>query len=68
MIERLTVDAFTREGFDAVQPIGRRGRPEEVAATVVWLCSDAASLVTGIAMPVDGGATAGSRRVSQPDR
>jgi NAD(P)-dependent dehydrogenase (short-subunit alcohol dehydrogenase family) len=63
MIERLTGEAFTREGFDAVQPIGRRGQPEEVAATVVWLCSDAASLVTGIAMPVDGGATAGSRSV-----
>ncbi len=54
MIERLTVGSFTREGFDSVQPIGRRGTPEEVAATVVWLCSDASSLVTGIAMPVDG--------------
>jgi NAD(P)-dependent dehydrogenase (short-subunit alcohol dehydrogenase family) len=68
MIERLTVDAFTREGFDAVQPIGRRGQPEEVAATVVWLCSDAASLVTGIAMPVDGGATAGTRPAPRTDR
>jgi NAD(P)-dependent dehydrogenase (short-subunit alcohol dehydrogenase family) len=65
MIERLTGEAFTREGFDSVQPIGRRGQPEEVAATVVWLCSDAASLVTGIAMPVDGGATAGSRSSSR---
>ena len=65
MIERLTVGSFTREGFDSVQPIGRRGTPEEVAATVVWLCSDAASLVTGIAMPVDGGATAGSRSSSR---
>ena len=65
MIERLTGDAFPREALDSVQPIGRRGQPEEVAATVVWLCSDAASLVTGIAMPVDGGATAGSRSSSR---
>lgn len=39
------------------QPINRLGKPEEVAEAVVWLCSEAASLVTGIAMPVDGGYT-----------
>ncbi len=36
-------------------PIGRFGQPEEVAETVVWLCSDAASFVTGHSMSVDGG-------------
>jgi NAD(P)-dependent dehydrogenase (short-subunit alcohol dehydrogenase family) len=37
------------------QPIGRLGKPEEVAQAVVWLCSDKASLVVGAAMPIDGG-------------
>jgi NAD(P)-dependent dehydrogenase (short-subunit alcohol dehydrogenase family) len=37
------------------QPIGRLGRPEEVAQAVVWLCSDHASLVVGAALAVDGG-------------
>ncbi|HUG15645.1 MAG TPA: glucose 1-dehydrogenase [Thermomicrobiales bacterium] len=40
------------------QPLGRVGQPLDVASAVVWLCSDAASFVTGIAMPVDGGRTA----------
>jgi NAD(P)-dependent dehydrogenase (short-subunit alcohol dehydrogenase family) len=44
--------------LDSGQPLGRPGHPPEVAAAVVWLCSDAASYVTGIAMPVDGGRTA----------
>jgi len=40
------------------QPIGRFGNPEEVAETVVWLCSEKASLITGVSLPVDGGYTA----------
>jgi NAD(P)-dependent dehydrogenase (short-subunit alcohol dehydrogenase family) len=36
-------------------PLGRLGRPEECAEVAVWLCSDAASYVTGLCIPVDGG-------------
>ncbi|MGD0992661.1 MAG: SDR family oxidoreductase [Gemmatimonadales bacterium] len=36
-------------------PMGRFGRPEELVGTVQWLCSDAASFVTGVVIPVDGG-------------
>jgi NAD(P)-dependent dehydrogenase (short-subunit alcohol dehydrogenase family) len=39
----------------AAEPVGRLGTPEEVAEFVVWLCSDAASFVTGAALSVDGG-------------
>ncbi len=42
-------------------PLGRIGRPEEAAEAVVWLCSDAASYVTGHSMIVDGGMTAPMR-------
>ncbi len=37
------------------QPIEQLSRPEEIAAAVLWLCSDEASFVTGDAMRVDGG-------------
>jgi NAD(P)-dependent dehydrogenase (short-subunit alcohol dehydrogenase family) len=40
-------------------PMGRMGRPKDIAETVVWLCSDAASFISGHALCVDGGSLAG---------
>jgi NAD(P)-dependent dehydrogenase (short-subunit alcohol dehydrogenase family) len=63
IIDTAMMDRFsggTPEGREAViaqEPIGRMGRPEEIANTVLWLCSDAASFVVGHALVVDGGQT-----------
>jgi NAD(P)-dependent dehydrogenase (short-subunit alcohol dehydrogenase family) len=59
MMRRFTGD--TDEGRAAViaqEPIGRMGTPEEIAAAVLWLCSDEAAFTIGHALVVDGGQTA----------
>ena len=60
MMDRLI--AGRQDDYEATiptrQPIGRLGTAEEIAESVAWLCSDAASLITGIALSVDGGFTA----------
>lgn len=49
------IDPEAMKIFLKDQPIGRMGKPEEVAAAVLWLCSPGASFIVGVALPVDGG-------------
>ena len=56
MVERQTAsNPELAQKLAAEQKIGRIGKPEEIAEAVIWLCSDAASFVTGHPMNVDGG-------------
>lgn len=59
MLDRfMSANAGGRSAMIEMEPIGRIGKPEEIASTVIWLCSSAASFVTGQAIAVDGGWTA----------
>jgi NAD(P)-dependent dehydrogenase (short-subunit alcohol dehydrogenase family) len=49
------IDPAAMKEFLKFQPIGRLGRPEEIASAVLWMCSPGASMVLGVALPVDGG-------------
>lgn len=48
-------DTADRPDFENLVPLKRISEPEEIAEAVMWLCSDAAAFITGIAMPIDGG-------------
>jgi NAD(P)-dependent dehydrogenase (short-subunit alcohol dehydrogenase family) len=52
--------SFTNRALTIIAhtPMGRFGRPDELNAAVQWLCSDSASFVTGVVLPVDGGFSA----------
>lgn len=54
MAKSIGGDPERQKLMDATVPMGRMGRPEEIAAAAVWLCSDAASFVSGESMAVDG--------------
>jgi len=58
MTAELRADAAWRETALRRYPLGRFGRPEEIAAAILYLSSDEAAWVTGVALPVDGGYTA----------
>jgi NAD(P)-dependent dehydrogenase (short-subunit alcohol dehydrogenase family) len=58
MLEAFAGSEQVLEAMGSAAPIGRIGRPEEIAEAVVWLCSEKASFVTGVALPVDGGVIA----------
>lgn len=58
VMERGVQAGVNRDVYDqlvGLHPLGRLGRPEEIAEAVVWLCSDGASFVTGFPLAVDGG-------------
>jgi NAD(P)-dependent dehydrogenase (short-subunit alcohol dehydrogenase family) len=61
MVDRMVEFGGPRASLErlaSMQPMGRMGTVDEVADAVVWLCSDAASFITGHALPLDGGITA----------
>jgi NAD(P)-dependent dehydrogenase (short-subunit alcohol dehydrogenase family) len=55
LTEPLTSDAAKRQAIIARTPLGRWGRPEDLAGAALFLCSPAAAFITGVILPVDGG-------------
>ena len=60
MVESIfELDPTMEQKLELVIPMKRYGKPEEIADTILWLCSDASSFITAHALPIDGGMTAG---------
>jgi NAD(P)-dependent dehydrogenase (short-subunit alcohol dehydrogenase family) len=62
--EKVDAGFYSVEGMAANCPMKRLAEPAEIAAAAVWLCSDSASFVTGVVMPVDGATVAGPASLS----
>ena len=59
MVKRVFGDNLQfAEAAASAEPVGRLAQPAEIGEAVAWLCSDAASFVTGLPMAVDGGMVA----------
>ncbi|MGE3599544.1 MAG: SDR family NAD(P)-dependent oxidoreductase [Dehalococcoidia bacterium] len=57
LMKAMTENPGMEEYLRSIHPLGRYGEPEEIAQAALWLLSDAASFITGAAIPVDGGYT-----------
>jgi NAD(P)-dependent dehydrogenase (short-subunit alcohol dehydrogenase family) len=66
-VGRMLADPDARARAERSHPLGRIGRPEDIAAAAVWLCSDESSWITGHALVVDGGLTAQSHVTGMAD-
>jgi NAD(P)-dependent dehydrogenase (short-subunit alcohol dehydrogenase family) len=58
VVDEITATGGTAHGIGRGSDEGRTGRPDEIANAALFLLSDEASFVTGVALPVDGGGTA----------
>jgi NAD(P)-dependent dehydrogenase (short-subunit alcohol dehydrogenase family) len=66
-VGRMLADPDARSRAERAHPLGRIGRPEDIAAAAAWLCSDESSWITGQALVVDGGLSAQSHLTGMGD-